>query len=178
MKDILIEKLKNNDDNALDMIIEKYSAYIYTVVRNFSKNTLSEEDIEEIISDTFVALWKSRDKLDSEKSILPYLSVISKNFVKNKFRSMKGYKSVKLEEDIPTDDFMEQSENNFAVNHIYEALDTLSENQSQVFVRYYFYGESSNQISKIMKISIPNVKTTLHRARKQIIKYLTERGYN
>lgn len=86
MEKILIEKLKNNDPKALDLIIEKYSSYIFTVAKNFSQNMLSEEDIQEIVCDVFISLWKNKDKIISEKPIVPYLSVIAKNCVKNKFR--------------------------------------------------------------------------------------------
>lgn len=58
--DILIERLKNDETLALDMIIDKYSDYIYTVVKNFSGRAFSEQDIEEIISDVFILLWKNR----------------------------------------------------------------------------------------------------------------------
>lgn len=178
MENILIEKLKNNDEKALDLIIEKYSSYIFAVVKNFSQNALSKEDQEEIVCDVFILLWKNRDKIISDRPIVPYLSVIAKNRIKNKFRENSKIKFTVLKEDFPGDNFLERFEKNLAVEYIFEALELLSEAQKEMFIRYYFYGEKIRDFSKLLNITESNAKTALHRARKKVKKFLTERGYD
>lgn len=45
--------LKNNVEINIDLIIEEYSHYVFTIVYNIAKDILSYQDIEEIIADTF-----------------------------------------------------------------------------------------------------------------------------
>ena len=98
----LILKLKQGDSKALNIIIEKYSSYVYTVIRNIIGDYMTEEDIEEVASDSFVNLWNNSDKLSEDRPLTPYLSAIARNAAHtNKqsfwnvlahfFRNMKRY---------------------------------------------------------------------------------------
>ncbi len=51
---------ENNKLN-IEEIIETYNGYIYTMLKNCMSN---KEDIEEVLSDVFVVLWKNYQKLD------------------------------------------------------------------------------------------------------------------
>lgn len=82
----LILKLKQGDSKALNIIIEKYSSYVYTVIRNIIGDYMTEEDIEEVASDSFVNLWNNSDKLSEDRPLTPYLSAIARNAAKNRFR--------------------------------------------------------------------------------------------
>ena len=106
MENNLAVRLRDNDEKALDNIIEKYSSYVFTVVRNFSASVLTEEDIEEIVIDVFVRLWISRDRVQTERPLLPYLSVIAKNCVKNKFRQQNGNLKKEAETDLISGSFL------------------------------------------------------------------------
>lgn len=80
----LILKLKQGDSKALNIIIEKYSSYVYTVIRNIIGYYMTEEDIEEVVSDSFVNLWNNSDKLSEDRPLTPYLSAIARNAAKNR----------------------------------------------------------------------------------------------
>ena len=54
----LLMRLKNRKRNAIDEAIEVYTPYLSTVLYNMLGNRLPKEDIEEILSDVFVTLWK------------------------------------------------------------------------------------------------------------------------
>ena len=53
----LEDYVKNNVLN-IEEIVNDYSKFLYKVIKNNSYN-LTSEDIEEIISDSFFALWKN-----------------------------------------------------------------------------------------------------------------------
>ena len=63
----LLMRLKNRKRNAIDEAIEVYTPYLSTVLYNMLGNRLPKEDIEEILSDVFVTLWKNADTIDLEK---------------------------------------------------------------------------------------------------------------
>ena len=51
-----IKKYINNHEIELEKIIEEYSGYVYKIIKNMVSSHLSDEDVEEIISDTFFIL--------------------------------------------------------------------------------------------------------------------------
>lgn len=55
-ENMLISFLKNDEVSALETIIEDFSGYVSTVIRNFSRGRLSYEDIEELAADVFIKL--------------------------------------------------------------------------------------------------------------------------
>lgn len=57
-----IEKYKNNQKLDLEKIIDEYSGYVYSIIKNMTNEYLSNEYVEEIISDTFFILWKNTEK--------------------------------------------------------------------------------------------------------------------
>lgn len=81
----LLMRLKNRKRNAIDEAIEVYTPYLSTVLYNMLGNRLPKEDIEEILSDVFVTLWKNADTIDLEKGTLrAYLAAVARNFALKK----------------------------------------------------------------------------------------------
>ena len=75
--------MKNNELD-LEKIIDEFSGYVYKIINNMA--ILSDEDTEEILSDTFFILWKNKEKLDEEQLISSYIAGIVRNLVKEKAR--------------------------------------------------------------------------------------------
>ena len=63
MKDPLIKKLQKHDHAAFEEIVHKYLPLVSTVVYNIGESKLTKEDMEEVISDVLVTLWKNTDKI-------------------------------------------------------------------------------------------------------------------
>ena len=77
-----IEKGKLNIDNLFD----DFYGYIYSIVKKGVSICLTNEDIEEIVSDVFIAVWKNSKILSNTVDIKAYLSGTAKNVIKNKYR--------------------------------------------------------------------------------------------
>lgn len=167
-----IEEYKNNNELDLEKIINEYSGYIYTVINNMSKGIFSDEDIEEIISDTFFILWKNTEKLDSEKGVGSYIAGITRNLVKEKYRKISrnldiaDYENV-ISDKVDIDMICEQRER---INIIENVVKKLKEDDILIFNLYYYSGMKISEISNILNISDFNVKMKLHRIRKKIKK--------
>lgn len=176
MKDKLILKLNKGSIKALEQIIRQYDDYVFFVIRNHSGDVLSKEDIEELASDTFVALWNNRRSVDAAKPLMPYLAVVAKNKTVDKLRSL--HITVNIEDtDLCDDDFDQRFENAEAVREILVAAEKLPAKQREIFIRFYFYGETLKAIAEAMGITYPDSRTSLHRARNAVKEYLSERGY-
>ena len=55
--------LQKDDQQALEWFIDRYSAYVGTIVNNILQDSMSRADVEEVTADVFVTFWKSAGKL-------------------------------------------------------------------------------------------------------------------
>ena len=83
-----ISKFYKNNELELEKVIEKYTAYVYSIVKA-RVTKIRTEDAEEIISDVFLAVWNNRNKLDLNKSMSLYISGITKNLINKKLRNIR-----------------------------------------------------------------------------------------
>lgn len=175
----LAERLRGGDTAALGEIIDSYTSYVWTVIRNFSRGCLSEQDIEELCSDVFYSLWTHREKLDIAVGFRSYLAAIARNAVKDRFKTAKPPCEDISELEIPSgrsaEDAVMLGE---ALRCIDEGLKTLSERDSEMFARYYFYGESTAELARRFNISEGTVRSALSRARAKLKDFLKERGFD
>lgn len=174
-----IGKYIENDELNIEKVINEYSGYIYIIVKNLAKETISKEDIEEIISDVFVTFWNNREKLDKTKPIKSYLAGITKNLIKLKYR--------KIQFDFNIDDYENRLitnlsiEENFEIregnNIVEKTLENMKKEDKDIFIMYYYNSKKIKEISKTLNISESKVKTKLHRIRKKLRKELEKNGY-
>lgn len=174
----LAERLKKGDMSALEKVMDGFSGYVCTVIRNFSRGALSEQDIDELCADVFYNLWKHRENLNAENGLRAYLSAIAANAVKNRFRAQKppceDISELELADDFSVEQMAERRE---MMSELYKALETLPELDREVFLRFYFYGEKSSEIAIKTGISESSVCTKLSRTRTKLREYLTKRGF-
>lgn len=175
----LAAKLKKGDTAALKEMIDRYTGYVRTVIRNFSRGTLSEQDIDELCSDVFFSLWQHRDALDVNIGFRSYLSAAARNAVKDRFKSAKPPSEDISELEIPSDFSVENAADmREMLRCLDKGLATLPEKESEIFARYYFYGESTPEIARKMNVSESTVRSGLSRTRNKLKEYLTKRGFD
>lgn len=164
----------------VDGIIDDFYNYVYIIVKNGVSVSITDEDVEEIISDVFLAIWKNSNTLLKTTLIKPYLAGIAKNIIRNKYRNTKLNFSISDYEESLVDvcnieKIMEEKEQNRMI------LDTLKSAKSKeyaVFILFYYESKSIKEIAKVLSLSTSNVKTTLHRIRKTIKRNLEKGGYS
>ncbi len=167
----------NNFD--IDTLISKYYRYVYTIVNNFKNQNISEEDMEEIISDTFIAIWKNRNKIKENVIITSYLAGIIKNVISKKYRDIHIQYSINdYEAILPSisniDEALQLKEQSVFIE---DTLKSMKQEEYNIFMMFYYEGKKINEIAKILKISTSKVKVKLHRIRKKIKNSLKEGGY-
>lgn len=168
------------EENILDIekVIEKYNNYIYAILKNAITN---EEDIEEILSDVFIVLWKNYHKLDKDINVKAYLIGVAKNLIKKRYRDYSHITENiddienKINSNIDIDRLIEENEKSKIISIF---IDNMKEEEKQIFTMFYYKGRKVKEIAKILKISETKVKVSLHRLRKQVKKKFKERGYD
>ena len=163
----LLMRLKNRKRNAIDEAIEVYTPYLSTVLYNMLGNRLPKEDIEEILSDVFVTLWKNADTIDLEKGTLrAYLAAVARNFaLKKKLNKQRDYTSL---DEIEFPDEAPIPEENTAESVVWDAVMSLGEPDNEIFVRYYKFGEKIREIAKATGVNPSTVKTKLSRGKRKL----------
>ena len=173
------EYYKNNELD-LEIIIDEYSGYIYKIIENMAIQYLLKEDIEEIISDTFVVLWKNRDRLDKAKKLSPYIAGITKNLVREKSRVINIHNDISDYENIIQDffkiDMLCEQREKIAI--IDKAVKNMKKIDIEIFELYYYSSMKYNEISNVLNISEFTIKSKLFRIRKKIRKELLKGGYS
>ena len=163
--------MKNNELD-LEKIVNDYSYYIGTIINNMAKDTLNNEDKEEIVSEVFFILWKNRNKLDINKYLSSYIAGITRNVVKEYLRKIKIDFNISDYEntlyDFDKSDFLDNSVE--AIRKIEKKLENMKEIDKRVFLDFYYFSKSVKDIAKEQKISEFSVKQRLYRIRNKIKK--------
>ncbi len=151
----LIKIILKKPEKGLDVLIDKYGGLIYTIVKSKISNL---EDIEECVSDVFYDFYKNAAAFDEEKaSLKTYLAVIAKR------KAIDFYRKTSKNEKIYIDDAFEQiSDEKYNVeseviseetsNLLIKEIKELGKPDSEIFIRKYFFGESTKIISKALNI--------------------------
>lgn len=88
----LLLDLKKRKRGSLEKAIDIYTAYVSVIAYNIIGDVMTKEDIEEVVSDVFVTLWRSCETLDNNKgNIRTYLSAVTRNCAKKKLKSLQTY---------------------------------------------------------------------------------------
>lgn len=169
MKKKIVYEYLEKDELNIELVMQDYAGYIYTIIKNASNN-FNQEDIEEIISDVFLTVWNNRKKLDVEKELSPYIAGITKNLIKKKYRISKTYENIEdYEEKLigleGIDLYSEIDEQN---EIIIKNIETLKEEDQKIFMMFYYEDKKIKEISDILNASQSKVKMKLHRIRKKL----------
>lgn len=163
--------MKNNELD-LEKIINEFSSYTATIINNMAKDSLNNEDKEEIISEVFFILWKNRNKLNINKYLSSYIAGITRNVVKEYLRKIQtNFDISDYENSLYTYDNIKLFDNSVEeIKKIEKRLESMKEIDKKVFLDFYYSSKSIKDIAKEQKISEFSVKQRLYRIRNKIRK--------
>ena len=141
-------------------------------------NNISNEDIEEIMFDSFFILWKNRNIFDKNKDLKPYLVGIVRNSVKLKYRKLCFYSDFGDYEnkiiDFRAIDLVYEEREKISI--IEKTLNKMKEQDIIIFNLYYYSSMKISNIAKQLNVSEFNIKSRLYRIRKKLKKELEKGG--
>ena len=176
MKKEILKDYLLNDKVDIDKLLDNFYRYVYIIVKNGVSICLTDEDIEEIVSDVFIALWKNSKMLSNTIDIKAYLSGIAKNIIKNKYRKNEINFSISEYEEkiIDNSNLEKQAEENEQNTIIKNTLKNLKNEEYKAFIMFYYEAKSTKEIAKDLNCTVGKVKVILHRVRKKIKRNLEE----
>ncbi len=180
----LIRALAQSDENALRILVERYSPSIY----RFSVRYTGDESLaEDVAQEVFLRLFLHADKYAPGRSFKTWLFTIVRNVGIDLARpySHRKSSSFRLGDDPAQQDFTPElivngsptQEERMASQErqqmIVELLQDLPEKQRAAIILKYYEEMSTKEISEVMGKSVSSVESLLARAKQNLAKLLT-----
>lgn len=169
----LLRKMKKGNTGALETLIRRYTPYVGACAYR-ATGPLLREDLEEVVSDTFVALWQHAGELEAD-TLRAWLGTVAGNKARNRLRSRarSGVSSAPIPENTPApDDPERQAQERETGALLWQAVDALDEPERTLFLRYYYEGEKLKTIAAELGLNLATAKTKLRRGRLLLRKQL------
>ena len=178
-KDIII-RLKRGEKKPLEKLINQYSNYLACVIQNIGRDSLTKEDVEELVADVFILFWKNIDKFNlasGADNLKGYLIGIARNNTINEMKR-KQIECIPLDEDVLSFD---KDEDNLIIKKEIEAdikdcIMQMREPDQSIFIYYYYYYLKTHEIAKALSLKQKTVESRLLRGREKLKQFLLERG--
>lgn len=163
----LYNRFIKGDENAFNIIVEKYRKSLISFIYKLTKNI---EVAEDITQEVFLYIYKTKKEYDFKYTLKTYLFTTAKSRAINYLNSQK--KEVPFEEtniskiyDDGLDDYLIKKEDK---DYLLKNIDTLKEDYKIVIHLRDFEGFKYEEIAEILNKTIPQTKMLLHRARKSL----------
>lgn len=181
MEQAIIEAVLQKKQSAFSIFYNELSDKFYAFLK--STYFLSDEEINDIIADTFVKIWRNLDNFDKSKGeFLSWCWLILRNTVKDYFKKRKDLwfsdmdnydDDVSFEEKLEDrENIMDVLEQDYQLETIKQAMQKLKPDEREILYLRYADGFPLNEISKITWLSYSNVRVKLHRSLGKLKKYL------
>ena len=183
----LIEGLKRGDETAFQKLVSDYQDRVYNTALGIVQNA---EDAEDVAQEVFIQVYRSVNQFKGESKLSTWLYRITTTRALDHLRSKKSKKRFGLiqrlwqKDDEPGFDIPEfhhpgiQLEKKEAAAKLFKAVSQLPENQKIAFTLHKLEGLSYQEVSEIMRNSVPAVESLMHRARINLKKTLEKRLNN
>ena len=176
---ILVQKLRDGDQDAFSYMIDTYSKLLWVIVGGILGNIGAVQDIEECISDVFIQVWKNPNAFDPEKgSLKTFLAVVAKSKALNAYRKLSKSRIVELEEAVMSADcdLLEYIVEKEMCCELYNAITSLTEPNKEILLRRYFFDEKPARIAERFSIPVKEVENRLYQSKIKLRKILPEIG--
>ena len=174
----LVERLKGKDPAAFEEVMAAYEGKVYRLAFKICNDAA---EAEEILQEVFLAIFTKIGGFKENSTLSTWIYRITVNTALMKIRSRNKEKETislesyfpKFREDghhaLPISDWSDRPDerlfNKELIAKIDEAVQKLPEGYRVAFLMKDLEGLSLNEISEILDISIPAVKSRIHRSR-------------
>ena len=179
---LLVERIRNGDDTAFELIVNRYWDRIYARVLKLLKN---REDAEEVTQDAFLRAHRGLENFRGDASFSTWLFQIATNLAHNRYWywwRRKRDSSLSLDQNLSEDsdaslidilpaegeDPGEESLTNELSRRVSECLPELSRKHYEILDLRINRNFSYEEIAQKLDISVGTVKSRIARARESL----------
>ena len=172
----LMALVGGGDTRAFEQLIERHQTLVTgTVARMLSSNS----DVEDIAQQVFIRVWKSASRYKHKAKFTTWLLKITRNLVFNELRRSKRHSHVPLQptdpaaEEIPVkDEEVPAPDASLLESELQEAIESailnLPDTQRMALILRRYEELSYEEISEVLDLSVPAIKSLLFRARTEL----------
>jgi len=180
--DALVARAKQRDFEAFETLVARYEDKVYRLAFRFVRN---ETEAKEIVQETRLSVWRKLDGFKGDAQFSSWLYRVTANAALMRLRAQRRHPEVSTEElepgfldthpatlgpmTAPGDNWArrpdEELQSEEVRHQIQDAIDALPEIYRTVFLIRDVDGMSTEETAQALGLSIPTVKTRLHRAR-------------
>jgi len=168
----IISKVLKGEQNAYAELVNRYQAYVFTLVFRMIK---SREDAEEVAQDVFIKAYRSLADFRGESKFSTWLYTIANTtsitFLRKKKLDVHSLDNEKVFEVADSKDSGLRAnlvEQKSRVNMVNEAIAMLSPDDAEIITLFYKAEQNLEEISRILRLETNTVKVRLHRARTRL----------
>lgn len=178
----LIKRFTSGCQASFEELMKRYETKVHNLAMRLTKN---QEDAEEVLQDVFITVYRKVSGFEGKSKFSSWLYRITVNAAFMKLRKRKQDHSVSLEDMLPQlqnqaiaqpTAFGARADYRAFNGEIREALEgaitKLPDEYRAVFILRDVDGLSNKEVGRILGLSIPAVKSRLHRSRLMLRKRL------
>ena len=173
----LLEEIRRATPAAIEELFERYHAKVFSLAKSILKNDC---DAEEAAQDVFLTVVRKADLFRGQSALYSWIYRICVNTCLMRIRRLRRNETVSIEEYLPvftkegthatpSGDWSREVERRLLQKELGKMIgkytDLLPEKYRSVFVLCDVEGFSYEETAQILKLSIPAVKSRLHRTR-------------
>jgi RNA polymerase sigma-70 factor (ECF subfamily) len=170
----LVAKIKCGDDLAFQEIMSRYTQKVYNLAMRLTRNV---EDTEEVLQDVFVTVYKKINSFEGKSQFSSWLYRVTANTAFMKLRRRKNTESVSFEEvsgdvkenlvgQAPDETSIDYMSTKHELRSLLESsIQRLPSEYRNIFILRDVDGLSNEEVGEMLSLTVPAVKSRLHRAR-------------
>lgn len=187
LEEKLVKELKEGKIEAFDEIVNLFQRKIYSLSFNLTRNQMDAQDVTQ---EVLLTIYRKIDTFLGKSAFSSWVYRITINASYMKLRSRKKEQYVSMDDILPSfnssgfqqeriQDWTDRTDASLYANEtketIEKAVEQMPEKEKVVFLLRDVDGLSTEKVGEILDLSVPAVKSRLHRARLFLRKKLS--GY-
>ena len=171
----LVRSARGGDEAAFAELLERHQSRIYNHALRMMGNS---QDAEEVLQDTFVQVFRNLDRFEERSRFSTWIYRIATNESLMRLRKAHRKREVFFEDHLGQDtewygqeiqaftrSVVDEVQDRQFIERLKKLLEELPEEYRVVFTMRDIDGLSNAEVAEVLELSIPAVKSRLHRSR-------------
>jgi len=163
--------------NLFSILVDRYKNLVYSLALKMLKN---KEEAEEVAQDTFIKVFKSLSKFKGDSKFSTWVYKVTYNTCLDRLKKNKKEQHIIIIDNLNSneiksiDNIFETMEAEERQQSIQKCINFLPSDDAFLLTLFYFDEQSLDEISKIVNLTVNNVKVKLFRSRKKLMSIFKE----
>jgi RNA polymerase sigma-70 factor (ECF subfamily) len=154
----LLKRILAGDSQAMTSLFDKYSKLVYAISLRILRDPAGAEDV---LQEVFIRIWRFPEQIKRDRSLAPYLAVISRNRSIDILRQRRPSESIENLTIASPHDFALHAEQALMCEKARKLIDECPTEQRKVLEMAYFKGMPLSEIAEKTMTPLGTIKTRM-----------------